>query len=148
MISIKVQRIIGTLSGMLISNANIIFTRMSITFFRDAGNAIFKCIFLEEDNLCFFDRRVISCLEEKKHHLYRIHRKHISMYFLRKIIFYFPPRKSIIFSRKRNVIFPDGTRKIIFRCDFFLERPSFQNIWKKKIGFLCSKYYLIRIIKL
>ena len=62
MISIKVQRIIGTLSGMLISNANIIFTRMSITFFHDAGNAIFKCIFLEEDNLCFFDRRVISCL--------------------------------------------------------------------------------------
>ena len=48
MISIKVQRIIGTLSGMLITNANIIFTMMSIIFFRDAGNAIFKCIFREK----------------------------------------------------------------------------------------------------
>ena len=52
--------------------------------------------------------------------LYKMYRKHhISMYFLRKIIFHFPPRKNIIFSRKRSAIFPDDTRKIIFWCDFF-----------------------------
>ena len=44
---------------------------------------------------------------------------HVSTYFLRKIIFHFPPRKDVIFSRKRNAIFPDDTRKIIFQCDIF-----------------------------
>ena len=52
--------------------------------------------------------------------------------FLRKIIFYFPLKNKIIFSGKRNVIFTDDTRNIIFQCDF-LERSSFQNIWKIKI---------------
>ena len=40
----------------------------------------------------------------------------------------------IIFSGKRNIIFPDNTRKIIFRRNF-LERPSFQDVRKKKIWF-------------
>ena len=53
------------------------------------------------------------------------------MYFLRNIIFHFPSRKNITFSRKRNAIFPDDTRKIpVFQC-YFLERISFQNIWRK-----------------
>ena len=122
----KVQRIIETLSKILVSNANIIFSTMSITFFR---GVILKCIFREKNNLCFFDRRLISCLQEEKHHLYRIYRKnHISMYFLRNIIFHFSSRKDITFSRKRNAIFPDDTRKIpVFQC-YFLERISFQNI--------------------
>ena len=54
----------------------------------------------------------------------------------------------MIFSGKRNIIFPDNTRKIIFQRDFF-ERPSFQNIWEKKIWLffveclkrLISNYY-------
>ena len=41
------------------------------------------------------------------------------VFFLKKIIFYFPPRIKIIFSRKRNIIFPNNTRKIIFQRDFF-----------------------------
>ena len=39
------------------------------------------------------------------------------MYFLERIIFHFPPRKNI-FSREINAILPDGTRKIMFQCDF------------------------------
>ena len=57
------------------------------------------------------------------------------MYFLRNIIFHFPSRKNITFSRKRNAIFPDDTRKIIFQC-YFLERISFQNIWRKYISII------------
>ena len=32
------------------------------------------------------------------------------------------------------MIFPNNARKIIFQHDF-LERPSFQDVWKKKIWF-------------
>ena len=42
------------------------------------------------------------------------------MYFLRKIIFHFLyAKKYIIFSGKRNAIFPDDKRMIIFQYDFF-----------------------------
>ena len=41
-------------------------------------------------------------------------------------------KSKMILLGKRNVIFPDNTRKIIFQRDF-LERPSLQNIWKNKI---------------
>ena len=49
-VPIKVQRIIETLSKMLVWNANIIFSTMSITFFSDV---IFKCIFREKKNFAF-----------------------------------------------------------------------------------------------
>ena len=39
------------------------------------------------------------------------------------------------FREKRNIIFPDNTRKIIFWRNFFFERPSFQDARKKKIWF-------------
>ena len=61
-------------------------------------------------------------------------------FFLRKIII-FCLKNKIIFSGKRNIIFPDDTRNIIFHCRF-LERPSSQNIWKKKTWFFvqCADY--------
>ena len=39
--------------------------------------------------------------------------------FLKKIIFHFLPKIKIIFSRKRNMVFPNNTRKIMFKRDFF-----------------------------
>ena len=48
--------------------------------------------------------------------------------------FIFRLRCKIMFSGKRNIIFPDNTRKVIFQRNF-LERPSFQDVWKKKIWF-------------
>ena len=141
----KVQRIIETLSKMLASNANIIFSTMSITFF---SGAIFKCIFREKNNLCFFDRRLISCLQEEKHHLYRIYRKnHISMYFLRNIIFHFSSRKDITFSRKRNAIFPDDTRNVPKHDFFGFKKIKNLNCVKRwflhkpliRIGITCKK---------
>ena len=237
-VSIKEQRIVGTVSRMR--------SRMSITF---------KCVFSGEIIFCFLQK--YNMMFVKFIHVYR--KYHISMYFLRKIIFHFPskenisyfpekntifPRKfifhmifiaktifsehlkkmsyfhvflwqrsssifrlknRIIFSGKRNIIFPDNTtRKIIFPCDFFgktifsehfkkisyfhvffekdclsftvwrirwyfqkkeisffliiqersdtsaifSERPSFQNIWKKKIWFFmqCLKWRLVTSI--
>ena len=63
---IKVQRIIGTLCRMPFLNANIIFSRMSVIFFSDAGNVIFKCIFWEKDIFYFFNGGVTQCLQEEE----------------------------------------------------------------------------------
>ena len=84
---------------------------------------------------------------------------HISVYFLRKIIFsrqkilHFSSRKIIIFLRKRNAIFPDGTRKIIFRCDFFgknifsehLKKGSYFHVffWERSSFLFCLKNKII-----
>ena len=50
-------------------------------------------------------------------HIYR--KYHISTRFLIKIIFYFPPKEKICFLEKRNTVFPDITKKIMFRREFF-----------------------------
>ena len=56
------------------------------------------------------------------------------MYLLSKIIFHYPSKeKDIMFSGWKKclfAIFPDNTRKIMLRHNFF-ERQSFQNIWRK-----------------
>ena len=64
--SIKVQRIIGMLCRMSFQSANIIFSRMSVIFFSDAGNVIFKCIFWEKDIFYFFNGGVTQCLQEEE----------------------------------------------------------------------------------
>ena len=71
-----------------------------------------------------------------KVHLFRKFEENIIFpcIFFRKIIFVFCLRYKIIFLGKRNILFPDNTRKIIFQSNF-LERLSFQNVWKKKIWF-------------
>ena len=75
-------------------------------------------------------------------HTYR--KYHIFMYFLRKSIFYFPPKWKIYF-REKNTIFPDNTRKIVFQCDFF-GKTIFQNIWEKEIRFLCSDIIIVGVL--
>ena len=57
------------------------------------------------------------------------------MYFLRKTIFHFPffhPKKNNIFSRK-NTIFPDNTRTMIFQCNFFRKTIFWGHL--KKISY-------------
>ena len=69
-------------------------------------------------------------------HMYR--KYHISMYFLRKIIFHFPSKEKLsYFLEKRNTIVPDITKKIIFQCDFcgktifseHLKKPSYFHVF-------------------
>ena len=45
-------------------------------------------------------------------------------------------RENFIFSRKRNVFFPDGTRKIIFQEDFFGKDHLFRT-FEENIIFPC-----------
>ena len=60
----------------------------------------------------------------RKDHLFRTFEVNIIFpciffFFLRKIIFHFPFVGKIIFSGKRNIIFPNNTRKIKFQRNFF-----------------------------
>ena len=90
---------------------------MNIIFFTDAGNVTFKRIVSGKDYLCFFWQKV-NIIFVTFMHIYRTNQ--ISMYFLRETIFHFPTKEKISYFReKRNTIFPDITKKIIFQCDFF-----------------------------
>ena len=107
---------------------------------------------------------------------------HISIFFLRMIIFYFLSKETIYFLVKKyhlsryykkdhipvrffwtdhlfqafeeNIIFPNiifldnKTRKTIFQYDFFLERSSFQNIWRKNhifMYFVWERSFIFRL---
>ena len=52
--------------------------------------------------------------------------------------FIFRLKNKIIFSGKRNIIFPDNTRKIIFQCHFFWEDHLFRIFGNRKYGFSWS----------
>ena len=61
----------------------------------------------------------------------RSYRKyHISMYFLRNIIFHFPPNGKISCFRKKIPSF-QIIRERSYSSAIFLKIPSFRNIWKK-----------------
>ena len=111
-VSRKVQRIIGTLSRMR--------SRMSITF---------KCIFSEEDHLWFLLQKGNIMFLTFIHVIYR--KYHISMYFLRKIIFHFPSKEKISYFPEKNTIFSDDTKKSIFQCDLFFGKTIFPGHLKK-----------------
>ena len=125
---------------MSIQNANIIFSRIGIIFFSDAGNAILRSIFRkvseEEFHIC----------RKKKYHLYRTYRKHhISMYVLRKIIFNFPSMEKLsysIFRKEMPSLLMIQERS--YSSAVFLERPSFQNIWRIYLISMC--FFLGKII--
>ena len=95
-------------------------SRMSITF---------RCIIAEKDHPWFFlagGRGIMFVTPVRWYRKY-----HIYMYFLRKIIFDFPPKgKLSCFRGKKNTIFPNNTRKIIFQCNFF-EKTIFSEHLKK-----------------
>ena len=97
---------------------NTIFSRMNIIFFGDARDITPRCIFSGQGHPCFFlPGGNVMVLTPT-----RICRKYyISKRFLIKIIFFhFPPKEKIsYFLEKRNTIFPDITKKIMFRREFF-----------------------------
>ena len=99
-------------------NRNTIFSRMNIIFFSDVGNVTFKYIFFGTRCICFvfFQKgnvTFVRCLH--------ISRKYIAMYFWIKIIFFhfLCQEETSYFYEKRNAIFPDITKKLIFMCKFF-----------------------------
>ena len=104
---------------------------------------IFFFHFLPKEKITYF-------IEEKKYHLSRYYKKdhvqarifwrnHLFRTFERNIIFpgifwiifLLCLKKKIIFLGKRNIIFPDNTRKIIFYCDCF-GKTIFSKYLKKE----------------
>ena len=75
-----------------------------------------------------------------KDHLFKKFEENITLpsIFLREIIFHFLSKCKIIFSGKRNMIFPDNTMKIIFQPNFFWKYHLFRTSGKRKYGFPCS----------
>ena len=67
------------------------------------------------------------------------------MYFLRKIIFYFPSEERIsnFPVKKQNNIFPDNTRKIIFQCDIFGKIIFSENLEKENMAFCAVSFLLL-----
>ena len=93
-----------------------------------------------------FRERAIQICRKKKYHLYRSYRKHhISMYFLRKVIFHFPSVEKISYFWEKEMpsFLMIGERS----CSsvIFLERPSFQNIWKRKTWFFVQCEVLMAV---
>ena len=61
-------------------------------------------------------------------------------FFLERLSFLF--RLKIIFSEKRNMIFPDNTRKIIFQCDIFEKTIFSENLEIEKMVFRAVYFVL------
>ena len=72
-----------------------------------------------------------------KDHLFRTFEKSIIFpgIFWEKSSFLSCLKNKIIFLGKRNILFPLIIQERSCSSEIFLERPSFQNIWKKKICF-------------
>ena len=103
---------------------------MNIIFSGDAGDVTLRCIF--SGHLCFFSQEG-NVTPVTPTHIYR--KYHISTRFLIKIIFFhFPPKEKIsCFLEKRNTVFPDITKKIMFRREFFGKTIFSQHL--KKISY-------------
>ena len=66
---------------------------------------------------------------------------HISRYFFwKRSSFLLCLKNKIIFSGKRNIIFPDNTRKIIFQCDFFGKTIFSKHLEKENMVFRAVVY--------
>ena len=61
------------------------------------------------------------------------------VFFWERSSFIFRLRYKIIFSGKRNIIFPDNRRKIIFQGNFFWKDHLFRTSGKRKCDFPCSE---------
>ena len=138
------------------------------------GSSIFPCISWKRLSLTFFLRKKISCFWGKstifpdstrkimsqrnpfwKDHLFRTFEENITLpcIFLRKASFIFCLTGKIIFSGRKNIIFPDNKRKIVFQDRIFSKDHLFRTSGKRKYGFPCSAerkvlYWLFQILLL
>ena len=119
----KMQRIAGALSRVAIWNVN----PLSVQFCGIGSSLIFfgrrrRTYQIESMTFLGSTRKIMSRLGPFwKDHLFRTFEENIIFpcIFLRKINFHFPSGGNIIFSGKRNIIFPNNTRKIKLHRDFF-----------------------------
>ena len=109
-----------------------IFSRMKIIFFSDAGKITFRCTFFGII-LSLFSWRKGNIIFVTFINIYR--KYHISVYVLTKITFHFLPKQKISFQILQKISYSSEI--------FFLEIPSFQNVWKK---YLISTYFFWEMI--
>ena len=88
----------------------------------------------------FFGKTIFS--EDLK----RISYFHV-FFFCWRSSFIFCLKNKIMFLGKQNIIFPDDTWKS-YSSAIFLERPSFQYIWKEKIWFFVQWHSMQKIFSL
>ena len=83
-----------------------------------------------------------------KDHLFRTsEKKYIAMYFFfERSSFIFRPGGKIIFSGKRNIIFPDNTWKIIFQRNFFGKTNFSGRLEKENMVFRAVRFSLFILI--
>ena len=129
---------------------------MSIIWFNDAGNIydismyflrkiIFhfrsrKNIFSRKRNATFLDgrRKIIFQRDFFGKTIFSEHLKKISyfhIFFWERSSFIFRLKNKIIFLGKRNIIFPDDTRNIIFQCNFFGKTIFSEHLGKENMVF-------------
>ena len=117
----------------------------------------------------FLPKEKISCFREKKYHLSRKYKRdHVQArpflkrpsfqkvwrkypitvnFFWERSSFIFHLMCKIIFSRKRISAFPIIQERSC-SSEIFLERPSFQDVWKKKIWFFVQCSYTLLLLHL
>ena len=127
-------------------------SRINIIFFGDVGDDTLRCIFSR--HLCFFSQEG-NVTPLTPIHLYT--KYHISTCFFDKDFYFSPKEKISYFLEKRNTIFPDITKKIMFRRKFFgktifwehLKKISYFHIffWERSSFNLCLNNKIIFLEK-
>ena len=89
-----------------------------------------------EDHLSFFDRRIISYLQEKNI-IFTKHTENIIFQYIfwERSSFIFRLKNRMVFSKKRNTIFPDNTK---VQCNFFEKTIFLEHLGNGDMVFLCS----------
>ena len=131
--------------------------------FSNSKNVIFRCIFWEKIIFAFLRKGSFTFVGKEIPSLRNIQKTYFHVFFEKDHLSFSVRRKNIIFLGKRNAIFPDDRRKVIFQCDFFgktifsehlknisyfhvffWERSSFIFRLKNKIIFSGKSFLMIR----
>ena len=95
--------------------------------------------FLEKRNIIFPDitKKAVLTREFLGKTIFSEHLKKIyfQVFFWKISSFLLCLKNKIIFSGKRNIIFPDNTRKIIFQCNFFGKTIFSKHLEKENMVF-------------
>ena len=135
------MRIIGILecqSWILINGyckRNTRFSRMNIIFFSVAGVYFFRT------------RLSLFSLTEGWYHIYTIytyvHKITYFLAFFEKDLLSFSVERIRLYFREKEILFFLILQEKLYSRAIFLERPSYQNIWKKKIWFFVLCKFII-----
>ena len=107
-------------------------SKEKISYFREKIPS-FQIIQERSYSSAIFEKTIIS------EHLKKIS-SHFHVFFWERSSFIFRSGSKIIFSGKRNIIFPDNTRKIIFHPDFFRETIFSGRLAKENFCFINNNF--------